>query len=157
MYHNLTGVRFQDTVQAECDRRSDEWALNVKSRLEKVKGDSVNDRVYHQQCSVNFRTGRNVPKQYLSSDCLTPCKVPKTVKMEGSVHMSGFLYAVKHLENNPQSQTTVTALVDKMREYLSGKGQAYSTKHTKRKLKTYLAKNVFFSERDRLECPTLSP
>jgi hypothetical protein len=39
-----------------CKMRDDEWALDVRGRLEFVQDLHAADALYHQQCSVNFRT-----------------------------------------------------------------------------------------------------
>ena len=56
---------FQAIISKICNERNDDWTL-VASRLAFVIDLHAADAVYHQQCSVNFHTLKNVPKQYSS-------------------------------------------------------------------------------------------
>ncbi|GFO33580.1 hypothetical protein PoB_006008500 [Plakobranchus ocellatus] len=38
----------------------DKWAETVKGRIEYAQDLHAADAVYHQQCKINFRTGRNI-------------------------------------------------------------------------------------------------
>ena len=57
---------FQDSIAKLCKERSDEWSQIVLGRLEHAQDLHAADTVYHQMCSVNFRTGKQVPKQHCS-------------------------------------------------------------------------------------------
>ena len=56
---------FVKTILEFCENRSDEWAIAVIGRIE-YYGCYLHaaDCVYHQRCSVNFRTGFQMPEQY---------------------------------------------------------------------------------------------
>ena len=41
----------------------------MKARIDSVNDLHASDRVYHQCCSVNFRTGKQIPKRYLYKTC----------------------------------------------------------------------------------------
>ena len=47
---------FQNSVIIECVKRNDDWAHMVQARIESVNDLHASDSVYHQSCSVNFRT-----------------------------------------------------------------------------------------------------
>ncbi|CAC5372532.1 unnamed protein product [Mytilus coruscus] len=47
---------FQCKIEDICKQREDEWALEVRGRLEFVQDLHAADALYHQTCSVNFRT-----------------------------------------------------------------------------------------------------
>ena len=47
---------FEYKIQQVCRVRNDEWAETVRRRLEFVQDLHAADAVYHQACSVNFRT-----------------------------------------------------------------------------------------------------
>ena len=56
---------FAETIKKCCKERSDEWSFVVLRRIEYFMSDvHAVDCIYHRSCSVNFRTGKNVPKQY---------------------------------------------------------------------------------------------
>ena len=45
-----------------CSQRGpgDKWNETVKGRIESAQDLHAADAVYHQQCNINFRTGRNI-------------------------------------------------------------------------------------------------
>ena len=45
----------------KCAERGDRWGQLVQSRIQSVNDLHAADAVYHQQCSVNFRTHKNIP------------------------------------------------------------------------------------------------
>ncbi|CAC5398049.1 unnamed protein product [Mytilus coruscus] len=52
---------FESRIQDACDLRNDDLAAEVRGRLESVSDLFAADAVYHQACSVNFRTCKNIP------------------------------------------------------------------------------------------------
>jgi hypothetical protein len=61
---------FQKNILELCAQRSDDWARKVKARIECVHDLHAADTVYHQTCSINFRTGKDIPHKFqlLSDD-----------------------------------------------------------------------------------------
>ena len=59
---------FQDSITQICKERNDEWSEIVLGRPEYAQDLHAADAVYHQACSVNFRTGKQVPQQYCSDE-----------------------------------------------------------------------------------------
>lgn len=57
---------FQTSITVLCRDRTDEWSQIVLGRLQYAQDLHAADTVYHQSCSVNFRTGKRIPKQYNS-------------------------------------------------------------------------------------------
>lgn len=56
---------FVKTILDCCERRSDDWSFIVKGRIEYYGGDlHAADCIYHHKCSVNFRTGHEMPVQF---------------------------------------------------------------------------------------------
>jgi hypothetical protein len=52
---------FQINIEKICRERNDSWSTNVLSRIQFVQDLHAADAVYHQKCSVNFRTGKCLP------------------------------------------------------------------------------------------------
>ena len=74
--------------------------------------------VYHQQCSVSFRTGRDIPKQFNGAE------TDKRQKLENSQtdlqeKYEAFLLVVKFWEGNSDEQITVIELTKKWRNISS--------------------------------------
>ena len=46
-----------------CHERSDEWGNEVLDRINFYSDLHFKDCIYHQQCSLNFRTGKGKPKE----------------------------------------------------------------------------------------------
>lgn len=55
---------FQRNIEDICRQRNDTWSVNVLGRLEYARDLHAADAVYHQSCSVNFRTFKTVPKPF---------------------------------------------------------------------------------------------
>lgn len=59
---------FEHSIRETCRERNDDWAETVLGRLEYATADlHATDTVYHNQCSINFRTGKQIPQQYQSN------------------------------------------------------------------------------------------
>lgn len=54
----------QTTILKVCQERNDDWAVAVRGRIETINDIHAADAIYHQTCSVNFRTGKAVPKAF---------------------------------------------------------------------------------------------
>lgn len=52
---------FKVSVEKVCKERGDEWDDLVRSRIEFAQDLCAVDAVYHQVCSSNFRTGKQIP------------------------------------------------------------------------------------------------
>ena len=57
-----------DTLLSQCSTRRDEWADRVQARLLAVHHLHTADAIYHQQCSINFRTGKPLPRVFKWDD-----------------------------------------------------------------------------------------
>lgn len=57
-------VDFQKNILMICNERRDEWSAEVPGRMECVNDLRAADAVYHQSCSVNFRTKKLSHKQF---------------------------------------------------------------------------------------------
>ena len=57
---------FVKSISKCCEQRCDEWSYNVKGEIEFFSSDlHAADAVYHRPCCVIFRTGRQIPVQYI--------------------------------------------------------------------------------------------
>ena len=73
-----------------------------------------------ETCSINFRTGKNIPKQ-CSTDLDNDSKRCKTQgRPVDTVKSSVFMEVVQYLLENEEEQLTVADLMEKMEEYLEG-------------------------------------
>ena len=54
----LVCTKDEDKIQQVCKVINDEWAEMVRGKLEFAQDLHAADVVYHQACSVNFRTGK---------------------------------------------------------------------------------------------------
>lgn len=58
----------KDTILATCCEIQDEWSDIVQARIMQVHNLPAADTVYHQTCSVNFRTGKQIPKMFVTDE-----------------------------------------------------------------------------------------
>jgi len=117
----------------------------VLGRLEYAEDLHVADAVYHLACSVNFRTGKQVPRQHCSDDSSDKnTKRPRQGRRVDIGKATAFLKVVKFLEENDEEQITIADLVNKMQEYLEGpEEQAYSAVYMKEKLKEHFEDKIW--------------
>ena len=59
---------FDISILKVCEQRNDPWAVSVKGRIAYVNDLHSEDAVYHQACSTNFRTGKDIPKHMKARD-----------------------------------------------------------------------------------------
>ena len=50
-------------IRKICHKRSDKWGNEVLGRINFYSDLHAKDCIYHQQCSLNFRTGKRKPKE----------------------------------------------------------------------------------------------
>lgn len=74
-------VDFQNNILMICDERRDEWSAEVRGRIESVNDLHAADAVYHQSCSVNFRTKKLSHKQFYPNRSASQRKVDQTLQM----------------------------------------------------------------------------
>ena len=126
-------------IQEACRVRNDEWAETVRGRLEFAQDLHAADAVYHQACSVNFRTGKQFPKKHGND---TDSKHAKGRPMD-PVKSKAFLQVTEFLVENDEEQLTIPDLVGKMQEYLEGTGELpYSAVCIKEKLKEHFGEKI---------------
>ena len=129
----------QDKIQEACKVRNDEWAETVQGRLEFAQDLHAADAVYHQACSVNFRTGKQIPKKHGND---TDSKRAKGRPMD-TVKSKAFLKVTEFLVENDEEQITIPDLVGKMQEYLEGTGEPpYSSVYMKEKLQEHFGEKI---------------
>ena len=141
-YYPVTTLETKQTVIFICNEKQDGWAISVKARLLHVHDLPAADVVYHQACSVNFLTGKNIPKKLLMPILRESVKDTvdqnahtkfKTGRPSDKEKAEAFLQVAKFLEDNDDEQITVNDLINKMEESVTGTdipryGHAYEDK-----------------------------
>lgn len=135
---------FQDSVAQICKERNDEWSEIVLDRLEYAQELHATDAVYHQSCSVNFHTGKQVPRQHCSDNSTDKgSKCPRQGRPVNFAKAAAFPRFAQFLEENDKEQITITDLINKMQDYLEGsKEQAYSAVYMKAKLQEHFGDKI---------------
>ena len=146
--YNVRMLEFQDSIEAICKERNDKWANQVLGRLKFTIDLPAAEAIYHQSCSVNFRTFKNIPRKFQS-------KVPKFEedlkspgRPENKAQKDAFLSIIDFVESsNEEAVLTINDLVCKM-EDLCG-DQAYSNKYMKKKqLTEFFGSSIVISQSD---------
>lgn len=65
--YSQRGQLSSKTVLKSCEERGDNWAATVKACLLHVHDLHAADAVYHQVCSVKFRTKKRIPGDHPTS------------------------------------------------------------------------------------------
>ena len=91
---------FPQTILQLCTERSDEWAFSVRGRIEYFGKDLYPaDCIYHRQCSLNFRSGRNIPQKYRPN---LRAKGEKPGRPQDEDQRQAFLQTCKYFEEKRQ-------------------------------------------------------
>lgn len=101
---------FQKTIGKICEERNDSWSREVKGRLGVINDLHAADALYHQTCSVNFRTRKNIPSTFSP----TPAKQKKECTSGRPVELiqqKAFMKITDYLEANDDEQITIVDLV----------------------------------------------
>ena len=97
--------------------------------------------VFTTSCSINFRTMRNIPRQFTSAEST---KRRKSGRPKDSDQDEAFESVCEFLEENDEEQLTISDLVTKMGEYLRGsKSTAYGNQYFKEKLLSRYGNSIF--------------
>ena len=93
---------FPQTVLSHCEERSNDWSFTVKGRIAYFAKDlHAAECIYHQQCSVNFRSGRDISEQF-RTEPVTKCKKPR--RPQNKDQQQAFLRVCGYLEDNDEEQ-----------------------------------------------------
>lgn len=133
---------FSNPLRNICKERNDEWSEIVFRRLNIAPSDlHAADAIYHQTCSVNFRTGKQIPvsKQANKEVKRTTPGRPKEDSSE-----KAFLQIVRQLEETQDELASVSDLVQAMEDICGDK--AYSVVHMKKRLQTYFGSDIIITE-----------
>jgi hypothetical protein len=112
--YSIRSFACEDTLLERCRKRGDKWGQTVRSRIESVNDLHSADARYHQQCSVNFRTDRDIPvKRKLT---ITSEEVPAKTKGKPAdeERWEAFLQVATYIQENDDEQITLSDLRQKM-------------------------------------------
>ncbi|KXJ06661.1 hypothetical protein AC249_AIPGENE6377 [Exaiptasia diaphana] len=136
----------QNSITEICKDRKDAWATVVLGRLEYARDLHAADAVYHSQCCVNFRTGKQIPRQHTSTPTENPAKRARHAgRPKNNLRTDAFLKVIEWLKSNDDEQTTVNDLCVKMKEYLEETEEAYSSVYMKSKLIEHLGERILIT------------
>ncbi|XP_071165969.1 uncharacterized protein [Mytilus edulis] len=141
---NVIQVRtddFESRIQDACDLRNDDWAAEVRGRLESVSDLHAADAVYHQACSVNFRTCKNTP---VFRSPISPDAKPENKRGRPALQEDGFYKTVDFLKHHDDEQISISDLVEKMDEMCDG--NAYSQMYLKKRLKQHFGDEIIITD-----------
>lgn len=130
---------FTSTILAKAKERADDWGTEIAGKIGYFMNDlRAFDIVYHQQCSVNFRTFRFVPKQFQNEGESKGRKIGRPIKANLD---EAFRSVCNYFEENDDEQLTVHDLVNKMSEFLTDT-EPFTAKWMKEKLMEHYGSDV---------------
>uniref|UniRef100_UPI00358F3F63 uncharacterized protein n=1 Tax=Myxine glutinosa TaxID=7769 RepID=UPI00358F3F63 len=132
---------FQETIEAICKQRADDWGEKVRGRVEFAQDLHAVDAIYHQSCNVNFRTRKDVPRAHQVQYKTSKQFYGRPVNSDQS---SAFLKVIEYLAKNDDEQITVNDLVEQM-SHFSG-NDAYSAVYMKKKLLEHFGNSIIVTE-----------
>ena len=113
-----------------CRERADTCSLSdtVKACILHVHGLHVADAIYHQTCSVNFHTKKQMTIAQLSTT--EDIKRPRLGRPRDAERTIAFLETARYFEENDDEQITINHPIDLMEQKLAGtKHEAYGCNH----------------------------
>ena len=120
-------------------------ADTVKARILDVPDLPAADAMYHQTCSVNFRTGRQIPAMFLWDE--PPTKKKRVGRPQDEDQTEAFLKMAQFLQENDDEQITVNYWIEVMNGFLEeSQSIAYSHTHMKARLKEYFGEQIIITE-----------
>ncbi|CAG2233051.1 MOGS [Mytilus edulis] len=137
--HAVQTTEFQTTVEQICIERKDEWATEVKGRIEFARDLHAVDALYHSSCSTNFRTGKNVPQLFSPKSDKSQIK-----RGRPNTNDQHFLKVLDFLEDNDDEQLTIKDLVDRMKALCGD--EAYSQPYMKQKVQEHYGSSILITE-----------
>ena len=95
-------------IQEACKVGNDEWAETVRGRLEFAQDLHAADAVCHQTCSVNFRTGKQIPKKHAGMILIQSVagKVRPTDTVKSKAFFKGHCHAIWRLYKKQEGAMT---------------------------------------------------
>ena len=137
-------IEFKDTIMATCRERADDWSDKVKARILHVHDLHAADAVYHQTCSVNFRTKNQMPTAQVTN--IKYAKRSKVGRPNSDERTVAFMYVVRYLEENDDEQITINDLIDIMKQKLAGTAhEPYSYTHMKTRLEEHFGERIMLT------------
>ena len=140
---NVQTLEFRDTMLRICHTRQDKWSSQVQARLLNVFDLPAAESVYHQRCSINFRTKCQIPATYSPGVDVKKRKIGRPKDTEKT---EAFFGAVDYLQENDDETLTINDLVERMKAILSDPCDAYSGKYMKSKLLQHFGERIIVTE-----------
>ena len=141
----VTTIEMKDTILAICSERRDAWSDTVQARIMHIHDLPPADAMYHQTCIVNFRTGKQIPKVFVTEE---PAHKKKRLgRPQDEEKIDAFLRVAKFLQDNDDEQITVNDLNDLMNDFMAdSESTAYGHTHMKSRLKEHFGDQILITE-----------
>ena len=97
-------------VYTECN---DTWAHTIRGRIEFAQDLHAADAIYHQVCSINFRTGKQLPSTFQATTGEKKRRIGRPID---TAKEHAFIKVTKYLEDTANEQITIGDLVNKMKD-----------------------------------------
>ena len=142
--YQIRSFSCQVQIEQHCLQRGpdDKWAEAVLGRIRAVNDLPAADALYHNQCSVNFRTTRGIPQAYRSS---TDAAIPLKGRPADARRAEAFTKTIEYLQQFDDEQITITDLCRKMEEYLDSDIPTYTEKYMRQKLESHFGDEVIIT------------
>ena len=119
-----------------CHRRGDAWAESIEARRLHVHDLPAADAIYHQECSVNFHTDKQIPTVHQTSEACMG-------RSQADERTDAFLEVASFLEENDDEQITINDLINRIEHNLANsEHEAYSYLHMKSKLHEHFGSRI---------------
>ena len=142
--HQVKTKIFQETVKSKCSERMDTWANEILARIEYAQDLVATEAIYHQSCSVAFRSGRDIGD-------LSTQNTKRGRKLTYD-REAAFLKVIVFLETSEIDQVTLQDLVQLMSEHLDENSEPFTSKHMKSRLIEHFGERLFVTDEKGKKC-----
>ena len=111
----VRSIDMQKMILKACQEYEGPWVDIVRDRVLFVHDLHAADAVYHNLCSTNFRTGKQIPQIFQSSDGKPFKKIKRSESVgrpKQGMARQAFLKVAEYFQENDDEQKTISDLID---------------------------------------------
>lgn len=132
--HQVKNENFVISIRKCIEHRNDEWARDVKER---IGNDNLIGAIYHQPCSLNFRTLKQCAQWEIEKNVGRP---------QDENRDAAFLKICGYMMDNEGEVFAISDLCDRMDQECYDSATSYSRNYFKKRLLEHFGDNIVLSQ-----------
>ena len=139
-------LNFKNQLKAYVMKETINGPIKFLGRLKFTIDLPAAEAIYHQGCSVNFRTFKDIPQKFHGKTPKIEQDLKSPGRPENQAQKEAFFRIIDYIESSNEEIITINDLVIKMEEICGD--QAYSHKYMKKKLTEFFGSSIVISQSD---------